>query len=90
MDLISSHVGKRWEQLAASLGFRDTDDPEFSDCTGEEACRMMLAQWRREQGGRNIRLTLSVALKDMGLDSLSERIQTAAEAHSRPAAPRAD
>ena len=51
---------------------------------------MMLAKWRREQGGRNICLTLSVALKDMGLDSLSERIQTASEAHSRPAAARAD
>ena len=88
MDLISSHVGKRWEQLAASFGFNNTDDPELRAQmhNGEETCLMMLAQWRREQRGQNIRLTLSLALKDMGLDSLSERLQTAAEAHSRPAA----
>ena len=88
MDLISSHVGKSWEQLAASFSFNDTDDPELRAQmhSGEEACLMMLAQWRREQRGQNIRLTLSIALKDMGLDSLSERIQTACKAHSRPAA----
>ena len=88
MDIISSNVGKRWEHLAASFGFNDTDDPELRAQmhSGEEACLMMLVQWRREQRGQNICLTLSIALKDMGLDSLSERLQTAAEAHSRPAA----
>ena len=70
-DLVSSHVGKRWEQLATSLGFRDTDDPEFSDCTGEEACGMMLVQWREEQKGKNVRLTLSTALKELGLELFS-------------------
>ena len=90
LDLVSSHVGKRWEQLAASLGFRDTDDPEFSDRTGEEACRMMLVQWREEQKGKNVRLTLSTALKELGLELLSQRIQTAAEARSKTAAKRAD
>lgn len=83
MDLVSSYVGIRWEQLAASLGFRDTDDPEFSDRSGEEACRMMLTQWRDEQKGKNVRRTLSVALKELGLELLSQRIQTASETHSR-------
>ena len=90
LDLVSSYIGNRWEQLAASLGFRDTDDPEFSDRTGEEACRMMLVQWRKEQKGKNVRLTLSTALKELGLELLSQRIQTAAEAHSKTAAMRAD
>ena len=52
LDLVSSHVGERWEPLAASLGFRDTDDPEFSDRSGEKACQLMLVQWRGEQKGK--------------------------------------
>ena len=79
MDLVSSHVRRRWEQLAAALGFRDTDDPEFSDCSGEEACWLMLTQWMDKKKGHNVRLTLSVALKELGLDLLSQCIQTAAE-----------
>ena len=83
VDLVSSHIRRRWEQLAAALGFRDTDDPEFSDCSGEEACRLMLTQWMDEKKGQNVRLTLSVALKELGLDLLSQCIQTAAETRAR-------
>ena len=90
VDLVSSYVGEKWERLAASLGFRDTDDPEFSDRSGEEACRMMLAQWRDKQKGKNLRFTLSMALKELGPELLSQRIQTAAETHSRNAVSRTD
>ena len=83
LDLVSSHIRRRWEPLAAALGFRDTDDPEFSDCSGEEACRLMLTQWMDEKKGQNVHLTLSVAMKELGLDLLSQRIQTVAETRSK-------
>ena len=40
--------------------------------------------------GENVRRTLSTALKELGLELLSQRIQTAAEARSKTAAMRAD
>ena len=80
---MSEGGGSNWLPLSA---FRDTDDPEFSDRSGEEACRMMLAQWRDEQKGKNVCLKLLVALKELGLFALlshSVYSQTAAETHSR-------
>ena len=50
----------------------------------------MLTQWMDEKKGQNVRLTLSVALKELGLDLLSQCIRTAAETRSRNGAARAD
>ena len=51
---------------------------------------MMLVQWREGQKGKNVHLTLSTALKELGFELLSQRIQTAAEVCSKTAAMRAD
>ena len=85
VDLVSSHVGRRWEQLAASLGFRDMDNLEFSDCSGEEACQMLLAQWRDEQNEKMSAAHCQWPWRKLVFELLSHSVysQTAAETHSR-------
>ena len=51
---------------------------------------MMLVQWREGQKGKNVHLTLLAMRKELGLELLSQCIQTAAEARSKTAAMRAD
>ena len=51
---------------------------------------MMLVQWWEGQNGENVHLTLLAMRKELVLELLSQRIQTAAKACSKTAAMRAD